>query len=117
MGCNDDVCDIFPENDYIYAITVMETIEERNRIPYFGDSRCIGFYFTYDDARDAVMNNYCDIWETIYDYAIIEKIAPGFYNGASSDDRSTFKYDKDKDSYVPIDEPKILKHIYGIGIG
>ena len=128
MSCNDDVCDIFPEEngaiDYIYVITIMTKVEEmvsssgkKMGIPDFGDSRTTGYYYTYDDARDAVVSNLYDMWETIYDYALIEKVAPGVFNGASTDDRSLFKYNKDKDKYEPIEEPKILNHIYGIGIG
>ena len=128
MSCNDDVCDIFPEEngaiDYIYVITVMTKIDEvvsntgkKLGMPDFGDVRTVGYYYTYDDARDAVMENRADIWETCYDYAVIEKIAPGVYNGADREDRSLFKYDKENDRYLPIEEPDILRNTYGIGIG
>ena len=123
MDCNDDVCDIFPE-DYIYLITVMQKIEEvvsksgkRTGIPDFGDTRVVGYYFTYDDARETVVNNAGDIHETIYDYALIEKVAPGIYNGATSDSRSVFKYNKAKERYDPVEEPAFLSNICGIGIG
>lgn len=123
MGCNDDVCDIFPE-DYIYLITVMQNIEEvvtksgiRTGIPDFGDTRVVGYYLTYDDARETVVNNAGDIHETIYDYALIEKVAPGIYNGATSDYRSVFKYNKEKERYDPVEEPAFLSNICGIGIG
>lgn len=128
MSCNDDVCDIFPEDNgttnYIYVITVMSKVEEmltntgkKMGIPDFGDSRTVGYYYTYDDARDAVTGNLFDIWETVYDYALIEKVPPGVYNGAGHEDRSLFKYDRGTDKYVPIEEPKIMNRIYGVGIG
>ena len=128
MDCNDDVCEIFPlesaADDYIYLITTLQKLEEvvsrtgkRTGIPDFGDVRTVGYYFTYDDARDAVVNNSCDIHETMYNYALIEKVAPGLYNGAVSESRSFFKYDREKDMYDPIEEPAFLYHAYGIGIG
>ena len=128
MSCNDDVCDIFPQEngaeEYIYLITLLQKLDEvvsrigkKTGIPDFGCSRVVGYYFTYDDARDAVVNNYGDIHETIYHYALIEKVRPGLYQGATSDSRSFFAYNLAKDMYDPIEEPEFLSHIAGIGIG
>ena len=128
MDCNDEGCDIFPlengEEDYIYLITLLQKLEEvvsktgkKTGIPDFGDARTVGYYFTYDDARDAVVNNYGDIHETIYNYALIEKVAPGIYNGATADSRSLFSYNKEKKTYDPVEEPAFLSNFYGIGIG
>ena len=125
MVCNEDVCDIFPEeSDFIFTITALEKIEElktktgkKTGIADFGASRIIGFYFTYDDAYDVVTNNQCNIYEMVYKYVLVEKIAPGVYNGATSESRTLFKYNREKNKYEPVEEPAFLSRLYGIGIG
>ena len=44
-----------------------------------GDTRCVGYFKTFKQAENAVLNNTFDIWETCYDYAIIENIPEGLY--------------------------------------
>jgi hypothetical protein len=44
-----------------------------------GSQRTVGFYPTLEAAQDTVINNRCDLCETIYDYALIEEIGIGLY--------------------------------------
>ena len=43
------------------------------------DQRCFGYFETFEEAEKAVLNNRCDIWETIHEYVVIEKIEDGIH--------------------------------------
>ena len=75
----------------------------------------IFFYNNFEDAHMVVKNNITDIWETIYDFAIIEEYHPGIsgYNFY----RWFYKYNKEKDIYECIEEPKELRHYAGFAMG
>lgn len=100
----------------IYVINTMTKLEkDQNGFPDFGSERIVGFYKEFKDAEDAVVNNICDIYETIYNYALIEEVEEGLYN--SSLNRWFYKYNKEKDEYEKIEEPEFLKHYSGFTIG
>lgn len=77
--------------------------------------RVVGFYTDKTKAEDTVINNVCDLWETIYDYAVIERIDEGIYK--STHERQFYKYNMDLRKYESIEEPKELKHFAGFTMG
>ena len=77
--------------------------------------RCWGFYTNIKDAIEALDQNVTDLWETVYDYAIIEEYLEGI--GGYNWKRQFFKYDKNLNSYRPIKEPEDLKHYAGFALG
>ena len=98
----------------IYTITTLEKVEtDKNGWFEHGDSRVVGYYMDLDTAKEAVMNNACDINETVYDYAVIEKVKEGIFH--PSNKALWFKYDKETDSYKPIDTPKEAKNACACG--
>lgn len=114
----------------IYTIMVCEKLEEMvyedtdsdgtvTKIPAgfatFGDSDLVGFFHDKEIAIDAVKANACDINETCYWYAIVEELSPGIYIRSSN--RWIFKYNKDTDEYIQIDEPEILKKYLSVTMG
>jgi len=118
------------KHDAIYTIMVCtkiaETIHKKTKedgtivekptgFPDFGDCRVVGFYHEKDNAIDTVKQNGGDIYETCYDYAIVEKVEPGLYSCAT--ERWVFKHNRETDGYDLIDEPAILKHACGLTIG
>ena len=44
--------------------------------------RCFGYFREVETAREAVTNNWADIHETIYTFALIEKIGEGIHPSA-----------------------------------
>lgn len=94
-----------------YFITVFRDYDE------YGPKgmRCWGFYKNLEDAINTLDKNMTDLWETIYNYAVIEEYCEGIsgYNF----ERQFFKYDTNMDSYRPINEPKELKHYAGFAMG
>lgn len=39
----------------------------------------VGWYDNEKDALEAVKTNTCDIWETCYNYAVVEKVEQGMF--------------------------------------
>ncbi len=98
------------ENTF-YFITVFAKYDDRG--PH--NMRCWGFYTNIEDAIKTLDQNVTDLWETIYDYAIIEEYLEGI--GGYNWKRQFFKYDNNLNSYRPIREPEELKHYVGFALG
>ena len=94
-----------------YFITVFKNYNEYG--PY--SMRCWGFYKNFSDAIATVRNNITDLWETIYNYAVIEEYYEGI--GRTTFNRWFFKYNCELDEYQAIDEPKEMKHYAGFALG
>ena len=86
----------------MYFITTFTqyTIMESG-FPEIGSTRTVGYYRNKKDAIDTVLENCCDLWETIYTYAVVEYIGEGTYNEAY--ERLFFKWDNDTKQYEPIE--------------
>ncbi len=94
-----------------YFITVFQNYDEYG--PH--GMRCWGFYTNFSNAIDTVHNNITDLWETIYNYAIVEEYYEGI--GNMTFHRWFFKYNRENDSYEDINEPEELKHYAGFALG
>jgi len=106
------------EDKVYWFITVFEYAEIDNLgWPKTGTTRCWGFYTNKEDALNTLHNNMTDLWETCYDYAILEPYHEGICGYGFKEDRQFFKYNREKDGYFEIDEPKGFNHIVGFGIG
>lgn len=81
-----------------------------------GDTRCVGYYSTFEKAEEAVLDNACDIWETCYDYAVIENVDEGLYQ--YDQNPVWYKWDDLNEEYVKIEgRPDQYKNQIGFGIG
>ena len=99
----------------IYTIfTFSKLDEEREYSPISGSKRLWGFYTSLEESRDVVENNITDIWEYLYDYALIEEVEEGF---PFSMKRWLFKFNRETWKYEPIEEPKSFKQICNITMG
>ena len=102
----------------IYVVTVFQKISPRLICPNiydFGDRRCVGWFSCIDEANCAVENNFSDIHENMYDYAIIETMEPGLHIPDSH--RMVYKWNNEKNSYEKIVTPPELLHASNFGIG
>lgn len=99
----------------VFFITCFEKIEEKNTWPEIGCSRVMGYYETFEDCDESLKCNACDMFETCYHYAVVEEVEPGLYSYRKM--RQFYKYDREKDGYFPIEEPKIFEHIGNFSIG
>jgi hypothetical protein len=94
-----------------YFITVFQSYDERG--PH--GMRCWGFYNNFQAAEDTLVNNVTDLWETCYDYGVIEEYEEGISNYQF--ERWFYKYDQETDKYLPIDDINELRHYAGFAVG
>ena len=88
----------------MYFITTFTKYEiDQQGWPDTGATRTVGYYTEKDQAINAVLENRCDLWETIYTYAVVELLEPGLYPLAMSEDRWFFKWNNDTKQYEPMD--------------
>ena len=98
--------------DVIYTIMTLSQLEQHdNGFPDFGSTNIVGWYKDKDVAFRAVKENWGDIWECVYDYAMIEEDEEGLYPVSTR--RWFFKFDMTDKEYKPIKEPEFLKHFGG----
>ena len=98
----------------IFLITMFEDLNSEEGFLRKA-SRAVGFYGSFHEAEIAITNNYGDIRECLYDYAVLEEITEGLYPCPLN--RKVYKFNEKTGKYHPIPEPKYLKHIYGMTIG
>jgi hypothetical protein len=107
----------------MWFITTLERLHlGKNGFVDFGDKRTLVFYDTEEMAIKSLNNNNCDMWEDMYDYAVLEHLRPNAMYGLWEDDeyeksRKWFAYDANNDGYFEIKEPEFVKHLIHIGIG
>ena len=105
-----------------WFITVFSSLEHRvfrdgdfENIPRH--MRTWGFYTNKEDALSALETNRTDMWETVYDYAILEPYYEGISGYAFEEDRYWFKYNREKDSYELIEAPEGVLHYVSFALG
>ena len=77
-----------------------------------------GYYWNRETAVDAVHRNVTDMHETIYPYAIIERLEPGLF--PIPKDREWFGWDEEKDGFYEIETPdcnSYFPHNFSVALG
>lgn len=95
----------------MYFITTIEDFNEHST----KHSRCVGYFSDLNRAKEVLTENQCDLFETIYNYAVIEKVAEGLYQYDLNP--LWFKWSREEECYKEIDKPKEARNIVGFGIG
>jgi hypothetical protein len=90
----------------MYFITA---IYRETTLGEYRESRCFGYYELALDAIRAVVGNRGDIQESLYNYAVIEKLGEGIH--PSPDKEVWFEWDEDDNSWSPTDKPDWSKGI------
>lgn len=111
FGSNDNMFDKIPK---IFFITTIEIREMKKDFP-LTNHRTVGWFPTFNLADYATVNNYGDIHETGYQYAIIEEVEFGLYPYITRE--FWYEFDKEQEKYVPIVKPKIFEKIVNFAIG
>lgn len=79
--------------------------------PDTGASNTVGFYHTFDDAYESIINNAGDMHETCYDGAFLLCRFPGIYSSVITEHRMYFIYNRETMQYEQHEEPNIFRHI------
>lgn len=99
-----------------YFITVFRRLDiDDLGWPETGEQRTWGFYKEKETAFQALHENWTDMEETFYEFALIEEYQEGISNYTGY--RQFFKFDKDKGGYFEIDEPPQYEHFSSFAIG
>lgn len=100
----------------MWFITVFETYEI-NELGWseYGCQRCWGYFHDYETACRALRENWTDMWETIYDYAVLEKIPEGLVPDV--EEVHWFKFNMEYKGYfeMPIPEGESKYDSFTIG--
>ena len=99
----------------MYFITCFSQCELTNGFFDGGYCRCFGYYEYLYDAIKALKLNHCDMHETIYWYAVIEKIGEGIHPEVEME--KWFKYDRERDGFFEIKKPKETRQVCNHAIG
>ena len=78
--------------------------------PDTGSSYEPGYYYSLDDAVDAMHQNVADIREAVYDAGFIIWRFPGLYRNPGREGRMYFAYDGERKGFFEKEEPEILRH-------
>ena len=96
-------------NNKIYVISVFEKMDTKASPLFQGDklvadigcSVVNGWYLKKEDAEHIIKNNITDIWETCYDYAVLEECNEGMYDFGR--ERTYYKYNTETHKYIEMD--------------
>lgn len=88
----------------IYMITGYELYNGE-----IGDKVNWGFYYSFEEAEEVVVNNWTDLYEGCYNIMIIEELLPGITN--NFEETSFYCWNKEFQCYELIDRPKEFEHI------
>ena len=80
-----------------------------------GEERVFGFKETFEQAEKALNENYCDMFEFLYKYAVVEEMKPAIHPDVEN--RWFFQWNEDKQGFFRIDEPKEFEHWCNIALG
>lgn len=95
----------------MYFITCLAGLPSREEDG--GDIRTFGYFKSLHDAEKALVLNTYDMHETMYNYAVIERIGEGIHPNAQA--ISWFEYDRQKDSFVPIERVNTIFVNFALG--
>ena len=101
----------------MWFITVFEKIEPNERwFAEFGDQRTWGYYSDREKAVQALHENWTDMHEGCYEYALIEKFDEGISHYVHKS-RQWFAWYDEEQGYFEINEPECVKHLASFAFG
>ena len=102
----------------MWFITVFERVEcDQKGFPDFGSSRCWGFYSDRGVAIRAVRENWTDMREGMYEYAVVEGFDEGISGGHDPAESQWFKWDDENACYKEIEQPAVVAHCANWAMG
>lgn len=83
-----------------------------------GADRVVGYFFSFEEAEEAVLNNWGDLYEDgYYEYAVIEGLEDGLYSVDLHPQFYKWEGDKETGGYKKIERPEFTKRFTGFTIG
>ena len=95
----------------MYFITQIEYNEKTGELI----NDCRGYFSSFEDAENVVINNITDLYESCFNYVVIENIPEGLYK--TDLNPHWYKYNSETDKYDKTTEPKFANNYYGFALG
>ena len=99
-----------------YFLTVMDTKIYDDGSEGYKSTRCWGYDESFDRLVEALENNYTDIHECTYDWAVVEEHIMSFF-AVPTGRFQWFKWNEEKEGYEQCDPPEWSHGIISWGIG
>lgn len=77
--------------------------------------RAVGWFQKFEDAEKTLEHNTFDLFEGIYDFAVIEEIPEGCYSFVEND--WWYRFNKENKKYESIERPDEFRGIRNFSIG
>lgn len=101
---------------HIYTVTTLRIVTDTSTdVQYLDDSRCVGYFKTFEEAEKVLNMNLGDIYEYYYNYAVIEKMTDGLY--PRDLDFKCYKFNPKKNGFFSCTRPTALDNTCSFGIG
>jgi len=96
----------------IYRILLFSKIPtlDEHSWPDCGTTDDVGFYYEYETAVQAMHENWCNIQGYMFEAGFILTHYPGLYEAATSENRTYFEWDEERDGFFEKEEPNCFKY-------
>ena len=106
------------EYETMWFITVFEKVDrDEQGWPALGATRTWGFYSDRSVAIKALHENWTDMHEGLYNYAVIEGYDEGICHCHNPDETKWFKWDEEMEGYREIERPEVVDNFSDFAIG
>lgn len=100
----------------MWFVTVVEKMEYvESDWANYGSTRTWGYYSDKEVATQSLHENWTDMRENFWNYAVIEEYEEGICNDTG--ERQWFKWNEERQGYFEIDEPEGVRQIVCFAIG
>ena len=96
----------------MYFITCFCVDESKNECT---DSRTFGYFADYNECQTALRENWCDMHEFYYTYAVVEKISEGIHSHAKQ--IAWFCWDEERKGFYEREKPEWAEGWYNFALG
>ena len=97
------------------ALYDMRTVGDETEMPNFCDKRTFGYFEDYETCTLALHENWCDMREACYQYAVVEYIEQGIHSMAK--EIEWFQWDEEKEGFFEIPKPQCTNRTFNHALG
>jgi len=80
-----------------------------------GYTRTFGYFDNLEICRRALHENWCDMHEYLYEFAVVEYIEQGIHSHAK--EMAWFRWDDEKEGFFEINKPECTIHYSNYALG
>lgn len=100
----------------MYFITCFSKCEKDEKGWFDGGAaRVFGFVETLEEAERALNENWCDMFEYLYTYAVVEKMEPGIH--PECEEEYWFEWNQEKEGFFRIEKPEATEGVCNHALG